>query len=189
MLNEEKLRKELAKRESNVNKLSKSYFPKMIAYGGTDELLREADPKLHEQMREARNELKSYGDYLMSFPELFDTLKIWMVDVYGQANHEDNGEQIIANYFNGRSIEAAVTDQDGLCDYVFQFIDSHGFDITDTGGGCGMWHMGAYCTEQESRNLLRLMHEHFKEFLEEEALVLKRIYWGIEWPDVVPKLT
>lgn len=144
----------------------------------------EKHPELVEELRQAEVATKQFEKELMTYPELFDELKIWMVDVVGESNDKCNAEDIFTAFKKTGDMHEAVANHDNICVLVRSYLTEKRFKITDSGGGCGGWHLGVPCTEPESRKMIRLMRRDFAEFFEAGVLKMKRMFWGAKWDNL-----
>jgi hypothetical protein len=125
--------------------------------------------------REAlRNKIKHLEAEIASYPEMFDILEPWMVDISGKG--ECSQERLERSLYDGMK---EFVDQFGnLASEVQSFVTAAGFNITDRAGGCGGWDLGVPCTEMDSRRLCTLLHGRFAKAIKLKLFKVSRTWWG-----------
>ena len=58
------------------------------------------------------------------------------------------------------------------------------WNLTDSGGGCGCWHLGCHCTEQEAKDLCTELYRIFHRAIDAGLLVVERKLWSLRLADV-----
>lgn len=131
--------------------------------------------KEDKEKREAiQRDTKHLEAEIASYPEMFDILEPWMVDISGKG--ECSQERLERSLYNG--MEEFVNQFGNLASEIQSFITASGFKITDRAGGCGSWDLGVPCTEMDSRRLCTLLHGRFAKAIELKLLKVSRRWWG-----------
>jgi hypothetical protein len=161
----------------------------------TTDSIGKLSPEDQEKYNEIKHELNRYRDEVGAIPEMFDILEPWMVDVHG--NSDINPESIIKSLNNESDVEnfdvvleKTTTDKlldgiaqtGGLQKSVIDFVKLHGFKITDSGGGCGGWHIGVPCNESTARRLCTMIYTQFSKAIKAGLLRVDRHFWRWKLP-------
>tara|TARA_R110002049_G_scaffold177616_2_gene344812 strand:- start:441 stop:1031 length:591 start_codon:yes stop_codon:yes gene_type:complete len=180
----EKLQKKHAELMYEEIKIHRALYGHLGCSNTEEEEAEEKHPELIDELRQAESATTQFEKELMTYPELFDELKIWMVDVVGESSDTCNAKEIFNVFEETGDMHEAVAKHDNVCALVRSYLTEIGFIITDSGGGCGGWHLGVPCTEPESRKLIKLMRQDFAEFFEAGVLKMKRMFWGAKWENL-----
>lgn len=180
----EKLQKKHAKLLVKQGRLWDSLYSDLGIKYTDGEQAETQQPELHAEYKKATANLDAFEQELKTYPEFFDELIIWMVDIIGQSDRADNGRDIFESFIKAYNMPDAVAKNDNIAALVSEYLTQKGFEITDMGGGGGAWHIGVPCTESESRKMIGLMRNDFDEFFKEGVLVMKRWDWGARWKDL-----
>jgi hypothetical protein len=57
------------------------------------------------------------------------------------------------------------------------------WNLTDSGGGCGRWHLGCHCTEEEARKLCEALYNKFSAAIDSGLLKVERKAWSLRLKD------
>lgn len=145
----------------------------------------EQQPELYFEYKNAEAELNVFEQELRTYPEFFDELVMWMVDVIGYSDNKYNAKEIFSLFEKLKNMPDAVANHDNIAALIKEYLTYNGFIITDFGGGAGEWHIGVPCTENESRKMIRLLRNDFREFFEENVLALSRWTYGPRWKNLL----
>jgi len=132
----------------------------------------ELDPKIDG----LRVELRRKTQAVLGHPHSFDRIKCWMVDVVGYQTECDVSPELVAEMedFGHRYMERFGA----LPSEVRLFMSN--WDLTDSGGGCGSWHLGCHCTESEAKELCVALHNRFQYAIDRGILVVRRTFWSLK---------
>jgi len=133
--------------------------------------------EVKEEYEKKGRAIERYSQELMADPLFFDVLSVWMTDVTGNDLPEDFCEKIVKSG-DFKNIPNALSESSNAVSTLRQAIKNWGFIITDSGGGCGGWHLGIPGTESESRAFCSMMHKHFGHWIQEGFITLRRKWWG-----------
>lgn len=153
------------------------------AYGNQDRSHCNQDPVVNKEAKEAfdkmRNRIQRCVDALTANPHLREHFRCIMVDVHGTERVLSGGDikQWLENPTHPLKL---IAEQSGLAKAVATFMAERGCRITDAGGGCEGWHVGAYCTHEESLRLCDALYEQFWPFIAEGILLVERHRWSID---------
>lgn len=142
---------------------------------------KEIPENIIDEHRMLQHKITHFGDECASYPELFDILEQWMVDVKGQ---KDCNEEMIKEVCDTLDFEKAISEIGDLPDMIQQFVKEHGFKITDRGFGCGGWHIGVPCNEINARRLCYLLHLNFPLQIRAGIIRVERHFWKWRFPDL-----
>jgi hypothetical protein len=129
----------------------------------------------------AQHETQKFAHTLYSDPMMFDLMWCWMVDIEGEDLSENFAEDVIKSG-EFENIPSSLSNASNLCESIITGLSIWGFNITDSGGGCGGWHLGYPCTEMESRRLCTLIHTKYSYYIQEGMLRVARKYWSMPKP-------
>lgn len=104
-----------------------------------------------------------------------------MVDIEGEDLPENFTEDIVKSG-DFENIPSALSKASDLCASIRMGLSNWEFRISDSGGGCGGWHLGCPCTEMESRKLCTLIHSKYGYYIQEGILGVSRKYWSMPKP-------
>jgi hypothetical protein len=135
------------------------------------------DPRVGELTQD----LKSNSELVLAHPYAFDNVKCWMVDAVGQqaecdlsseliAELGDDVEQNLGHRYMERFGALPTEVRRVMCDW----------NLTDSGGGGGSWHLGCHCTEKESRELCSALYGRFSNAIDSGILIIKRRFWSLK---------
>lgn len=127
-----------------------------------------------------RDDVNLCGDELASYPELFDVMQCWMIDVCGEGFKE------IPEDFLEKEIDIEdFLDQYGnLAHSISDFVKLSGFTITDRGGGTTGWHIGVPCNDSDANKLCSLLHNNFAGAIELDLIAVYKRFWGHRLPNL-----
>jgi hypothetical protein len=129
----------------------------------------------------AKHAVKLFGDELAGMPQFRDELICWMVDVTGEGEPSDESKREALRTLNF----ARLTGKAGgnLASTIREWIaDKLYMQITDSGGGCGGWHMGVPCNEEQSRTLCKSLHSEFARAIDSGLIKVLCRFWGWRLP-------
>lgn len=137
---------------------------------------------LSEKYQRAKAAYESAMDEYASDPDLRDHMICWMLDFCGNEESEwakENRAPTEAEMPLAISGTGTV-----LAQVVCGWLHEQGANITDSGSGSGGWHLGAHCSDQESRVLCTAARVRFAKEIESGALSLELHFWGWEFRDL-----
>jgi hypothetical protein len=110
-----------------------------------------------------------------SDPELRPHMQPWMVDFEGKEQPPTAGR----NDITVDDLETEIhADYGELPRVVRDWLESHGFHITDTGSGTTGWQLGVPCSDQEEERLCRLAYRELVTYIEAGVLTIRIHFWG-----------
>lgn len=167
----------------------------MISLNKARESFKKASEKYHAEMfsesQATRKELDNLTAELASYPHIFPHLRLWMVDVRGKT--EMNEESI--HKINDEFLHADLDDPTDALEkhnsliggnmrqQVLDLIETNEFYMTDSGAGQGGWHIGCHCTNYEADALCGLLHATFAKAIKSSYITIIRRYWSPSWKD------
>lgn len=122
------------------------------------------------------NEQYRYVDFVMMIPWVFQLARPWCVDIYGK---DDCNPEVALGA--GLTHEALAEMQDQQSSYpsairaLFQELE---IPITESGGGCGGWHLGSVCTQDQADRLCAAFFKRFTPAVKAGLLSCGRHWWG-----------
>ena len=105
-----------------------------------------------------------------------DKWRCIMVDVVGETTEECDVTNLPSE-LTSDNIRDYVADKSTLAADVRKFMESR-WNLTDSGGGCGGWHFGCYCTWVEARELVDALREKFKKALAAGLIKIRPKVWS-----------
>jgi len=134
---------------------------------------------------------KKYIDSIASIPGSDEHLQCWMVSVWGtpapdatdpalvieQEDIQDPTEVMDSQKFSeilGKIAGSFFTE-------VRSFIESNGYNITESGGGSIGWDLGIPCDHQKSDALCKLLHEQYTDEIEYGLIKITKEFYGWRW--------
>ena len=142
------------------------------------------------KIKRIKGKRKEYNESLYSIPWLRKKMRAWMVDIkFGDENIFgkkccDDADELRGQEDLEKDLEllienpSAFTEKSGgtLMKQVADFLNNHGFSITDRGGGPSGGHIGCPCTDAECELLLTLTNIQFKKAID-AGLIFPQIAW------------
>jgi len=129
-------------------------------------------------VQEASYEADRARDRVLGHEDSFGRVRCWMVDVWSKSTCCASQETLSAatdELLQG----LPATDRAGsLAQTVREWIESNGFNLTDSGIGCG-WHLGAHCTENEAKRLICGLRTRFARALDAGIIYVVRHFWSL----------
>jgi hypothetical protein len=138
-----------------------------------------------DKQKETREDLERQYNKLTQFvlghPESFDNVRCWMVDAKGTQSEQCELTPEIVEAINTDAAE----------ELGHKYIEHFGalptevrnimmrWNLTDSGGGCGNWHLGCHCTESEARELCIALHSRFEHAIDMGILTIERKLWSL----------
>jgi hypothetical protein len=134
---------------------------------------------IDKNVEDLRAELKRKSQAVLGHPCSFDRVKCWMVDAVGYHTECDVSPELVAEMedFSHRYMNRFGA----LPSEVRLFMSN--WDLTDSGGGCGSWHLGCHCTESEAKALCAALYEHFSYAIDRGILTIRRTPWSLMLKD------
>lgn len=140
----------------------------------------EIPENIQQEYDALHDDVNMCGDELASYPQFFDIMKCWMIDVCGEGRKE-----IPKNFLETDIDIDEFLDQYGnLAHSVTNFVKKSGFVITDRGGGSTGWHFGVPCTDTEANKLCSLLHQQFSGAIELDLIAVYKRFWGHRLPNL-----
>jgi hypothetical protein len=129
------------------------------------------DPKIDE----LQVNLKRKAQAVLGHPRSFEHVKCWMVDAIGYQTECDVSPSLVAEMedFGHKYVERFGA----LPSEVRLFMSN--WDLTDSGGGCGSWHLGCHCTELEAKELCSALYSRFQHAIDRGILTIRRTPWSL----------
>jgi hypothetical protein len=148
-------------------------------------------PSMSQEDADTRMQLQkdvnSLGARLASYPELFDELQPWMVDISGKGScSNERLEKTIMTIDapDEDKFKAFIDEFGNLASEIQAFIIDAGFEITDRGGGSCGWDLGIPCNEPDSRRLCTLLHSKYAKAIELGLITVYRKFWDWKVPEI-----
>ncbi|MCK9558098.1 MAG: hypothetical protein M0R50_08685 [Candidatus Cloacimonetes bacterium] len=119
-------------------------------------------------------------DLVLGHPDSFDRVRCWMVDAKGSTAECDISKKLVK-----------AMHQDAESELGHKYIEEFGalpaevrsvmskWNLTDSGGGCGRWHLGCHSTEKEAKEICIELHTKFKHAINSGILVVERKPWSL----------
>ncbi|MDO8640087.1 MAG: hypothetical protein Q7R33_00920 [Nitrosarchaeum sp.] len=143
----------------------------------------ELSKTLRDQYDQLRRNTERCGEELATYPELFDVMECWMVDVKGSCRTQINDiNQVFSSDNLVDEIKSLVDQTGNLTHSITQFVEQHGFVITDRGCGCDSWHIGVPCNDSNARRLCSLLHLTYSKAIELNLIKVVKHFWGFKLP-------
>jgi hypothetical protein len=140
------------------------------------------------QLEENRREKERLGQVCAGFPHIRPHLWCWMVDVHGTESNlcddEAFGEGIDLlqeNDGDGFASRAGGAMMQQVRRYITEEL---GMRITDSGGGCGGWHLGTPCGEAEMQTLTAALHGRFAKAVAAGLISVQVKFWKWRFREV-----
>jgi len=177
---------------SQMRALDEEYHALLEQMGGGDdslgiELEVQDEPESQEKpqsirCREIRIEKQRLGELFAGFPHLRPHLYCWMVDVVGTTSNLCNAESLekgLDLLQGGERESFAALAGGALAQNVHRFITEElHLEITDSGGGCGSWHLGTFCTYAIMECLTTALHRQFAKAIAAGLIEVQVKFWG-----------
>jgi len=135
---------------------------------------------ISKDVEDLHAKLKRKSQAVLGHPYSFDRVQCWMVDAVGFNTECDISPELIADMedFSHRYMEKF-----GALPTEVRMLMSQ-WDLTDSGGGCGNWHLGCHCTEIEAKELCAALYDHFRHAIDRGILTIRRTPWSLRLKDV-----
>ncbi|MFA5767350.1 MAG: hypothetical protein WC919_05485 [Candidatus Paceibacterota bacterium] len=155
-------------------------------YEETKEALNAIEPtqgpvtEQYPKIDELRTELRRKTQAVLGHPYSFEHVQCWMVDAVGHQTECDVSPELVAEL-----------EEDAIQGLGHKYMEKFGalpaevralmsdWDLTDSGGGCGSWHLGCHCTESEAKELCTALHNRFQHAIDRGILVVRRSFWSL----------
>jgi hypothetical protein len=117
---------------------------------------------------------------VLGHPDSFKKVRCWMIDVKGRMSECDISPEMVRNVQN-----------DAVQNRGHKYVEQFGalpsevrnvmvmWNLTDSGGGCGCWHLGCHCTEEEAHELCCELYQRFGYAIEKGLLIVERKFWSL----------
>lgn len=136
---------------------------------------------------EASRSRREFERELMSYPELWPSMRCLMVDIVSS----DNTCEYIAIDLEDDSCPYEIDHQEAfnhlmgqeLPNKILDWAESRGFSVSDTGLGAKWWHIGIHCTIPEAQVFCMSVREEFVEAFESGAVRMNLKPWSIAWKE------
>jgi hypothetical protein len=117
---------------------------------------------------------------VLSHPDSFDRVRCWMVDAKGNKAECEVSPDLLAEMEDGISqgLEHKYIERFGALPSEVKSLMSN-WNLTDSGGGCGCWHLGCHCTTVEAQNLCSELYKTFNYAISTGLLVIERKLWSL----------
>ncbi|MFA5766418.1 MAG: hypothetical protein WC919_00655 [Candidatus Paceibacterota bacterium] len=135
----------------------------------------------HPKIDELRVELRRKAQAVMGHYSSFRCVKCWMVDAVGHQTECDISPELVAEIEEDATHELGhkYVEKFGALPSEVREVMSK-WDLTDSGGGCGSWHLGCHCTDIEAKELCRTLHERFQHAIDRGILTIRRSFWSLK---------
>jgi len=147
-----------------------------------------------ENYKEEREKANHRKDRLtaqvLGNPQFFRNARCWMVDINGtgrasQCEEEDLQKALKDAEDPNDSVKKALEAQGPLVHAVHDFIRANNWNLTDSGGGVGGWHLGIHATSEEVPIILEKTYNEFQPSFEH-----KLVYFSVHSSTVIlPRVT
>jgi hypothetical protein len=127
-----------------------------------------------------RQKYNKLTQIVLGHPDSFERVRCWMVDAKGNAAECGASPDLIAEMEDGILQEDRhkyVERFGALPSEVKSLMSS--WNLTDSGGGCGCWHLGCHCTTVEAQDLCSELYTTFKHAIDSRLLVIERKLWSL----------
>lgn len=114
------------------------------------------------QIEELGRLLNKCDSVILGHPDSYDRVRCWMVDVVGSNSECSVSRALIDDIANDatQGLEHRYIEKFGsLASEVRTFVSQ--WNLTDSGGGGGFWHLGCKCTEAEAKELCSSLYVRF----------------------------
>lgn len=140
---------------------------------------------LHERFRRAGQDLKMFLCNIIANPEWFEEVVLWMVDVQGISEGD------ISEFAKPEIKALASTDPQSFEHKMFEvggsqmlevynMLREDSFKVTDKNlVDDNRWILGSQCTEEDSRDLCRLMYENYGDEIKMGVISIRRMPWNL----------
>ena len=141
------------------------------------------DTELNKALHDVHERERRLGFRLASYPHIRPHLWCWMVDVHGTESNlcsEEAFEEGLHMLHESDKAGFAARAGGSLGQLlVHDFISRElGMRITDTGGGCGGWHIGTPCDQVEMESLTASLHAKFAKAIAAGLLEVRVKFWN-----------
>ena len=179
----ERYRQAKAELNSFVDKVNISHDG--VARGEDSETLKKWTEDEEQRRRELDSDVKQAADEVLGHPDAFDRVRCWMVDAVGKNDLSPSDEKM-------ETVIEEMTEDAAQENTTHEYVERFGanlaanvrkvmkqFRLTDSGGGCGGWHLGCHCTEAEARLLCQRLYYRFGKAIKAGHLKVVRHHWSI----------
>ena len=141
--------------------------------------------KLRQEREGRKHHYERLMQLVLGHPFSFENVRCWMVDAKGrQAEVTELTPKIVA-----------AVNEDAEHELGHKYIEMFGalptevrsvmanWNLTDSGGGGGCWHLGCLCTEAEARDLCVTLHTRFRHAIDQGLLAIERKPWSLQLID------
>jgi len=169
----------------------KAFNQKLLAEMGEDpDALMFPRNKFSDEQNRQRDQMKREHETMMegfaADPQLRQHMVPWMIDFEGDESPKgiewDKHEK--GNVDRKDFVAAVRADFGELPRKVRAWIEEHHFEISDSGSGCGGWHLGVPCSDKDAARLCQLAQDKLKVYLDAGVLTICLRFWGWRFEDV-----
>ena len=134
------------------------------------------DVLVHYDSLDDENERYRYVDFVMSIPSIFKKARPWCVDIFGKDDCDP--ESALESEVTPEALAEMQDRQSSYPSEIRKMFDELEIPITESGGGCGGWHIGSVCTQDQADRLCAVFHKRFASAIEAGLLRAGRHWWG-----------
>lgn len=128
--------------------------------------------KIQKEFEELQDETEFCEDELASYPEIFEAMTCWMIEISGEGIKESIPDlsKIDVNEF--------IDQYGNLAHEVIQTLRKEDIQISNLAGTKNSWNIGILCTDTESKRLCAFLHEKFKSAIELRLMIIYKKFWN-----------
>lgn len=132
--------------------------------------------------RMARAAYEAAMDEYATDPELRAHMVCWMLDFRGK--EEPRWIRSRREPTDAEMLDTVAGTTSSLAKIVSVWLREQGANVTDSGSGAGGWHLGAHCSDEESRILCVAARGRFAAEIASGSLTLSLHFWGWQFSDL-----
>jgi len=109
-------------------------------------------------------------------PELRSHMTPWMMDFHGSQEPTWVKEGRLPTEQEANLLLRGVAMD--LAEVIHEWLNSHGFRVSDSGGGRGGWDLGVLCDDLEAVRLSALVQSELRRYIDAGLLNVQLKFWG-----------
>lgn len=135
--------------------------------------------ELQKQFEVYKSRTRKFGNILAADPRFFQIMESWIVCVEGK---DSVSRQSMIREQKTADVENLINSASNIASSVKSYIRYLGYYIHDMGAGEDGWDINMRCTEKDSKELCRLLHEKYFLAINHDLISISRKFGGHKLP-------
>lgn len=127
--------------------------------------------KLEKQYEIYKAHTRKFTNIIAADPRFFDVMESWIVCVEGK---DPVSKSEMLKHQKTADVESLINSACNIAPYVKSYIRSLGYFIYDMGAGEDGWDLNIRCTDKDSKELCRSLHQKFFKAISHNLLIISR---------------